>query len=321
MSPNSSQRSGTRSGQRYAPTDSTPGGGNQPATALPGNGQSQDGTPAGGGVGSRAFADVVSGGRGRPTGQRADSDGRPAGAAQGDGQIARDARDSRDAAEIAEDSPPGWVHKLLENMSDFSERIAQLEKGGVAGGCSSEKDRRGDAGKNNSGKPDDGAAGKARDAANGEKYSGLRRDEGGTGRAVDLTSEPSDGGHGGLMYVPNDPENPHAKALYKGGDTYLRPQCYDMHGDPTNDALKKKPNGSLYRAYRTVEPALRYLWNIQVHLEQTIELFEATGDLDSFGTGAPISRKFLYFRRAAQSAASLSTAGRGRARHGLGARA
>jgi hypothetical protein len=33
MSPNGSQRSGTRSGQRYAPTDSTPGDGNQPATA------------------------------------------------------------------------------------------------------------------------------------------------------------------------------------------------------------------------------------------------------------------------------------------------
>ena len=78
-------------------------------------------------------------------------------------------------------------------------------------------------------------------------------------------------------YVPNAQDNPHAKALYTGGDTYDRPQTYDMHGDPTYDILRKKPNGSLCRAYRTVEPSLRYLYNISDYLAGVIDGLKIEG--------------------------------------------
>ena len=66
-----------------------------------------------------------------------------------------------------------------------------------------------------------------------------------------------------VEYVPDvGVNNPHARAVYAGGDTYLRPQRFNMHRDGTFDSLKSKPKGTLFEAYSTLEPSLRYLFNV-----------------------------------------------------------
>merc|ERR1719502_2409314 len=72
-----------------------------------------------------------------------------------------------------------------------------------------------------------------------------------------------------VEYVPDlGDQNPHARAVFTGGDTYTRPQRYNMHRDSTFDALKSKPNGTLFREYCTLEPSLRYLCNVKSYLEE-----------------------------------------------------
>ena len=115
------------------------------------------------------------------------------------------------------------------------------------------------------------APGHATAPKSGTRY----RDDQGADEPSDVGSEYTDQALTG--YVPNASDNPHAKALYTGGDTYFRPQTYDMHGDPTYDILRKKPNGSLCRAYRTVEPSLRYLYNASEHLEHVIDDLKIAG--------------------------------------------
>ena len=89
---------------------------------------------------------------------------------------------------------------------------------------------------------------------------------------------------GDLDYVPDlGAENPHASAVYTGGDTYLRPQRYGMHRDTTFDQLKSKPNGTLFKAYCTLEPTLRYLFNVKEYLAQlTSDVESGTMSADEF---------------------------------------
>ena len=69
-------------------------------------------------------------------------------------------------------------------------------------------------------------------------------------------------------YVPDlGVDNPHARAVFTGGDTYTRPQRYNMHRDSTFDALKSKPNGTLFKEYCTLEPSLRYLFNVKTYVK------------------------------------------------------
>ena len=71
-------------------------------------------------------------------------------------------------------------------------------------------------------------------------------------------------------YVPNYENNPHARAVNESGDVYERPQLYSMYRDATYDKLATKPNGTLYQAYRSVEPGLRYMWNAIEYLKETV---------------------------------------------------
>ena len=69
-------------------------------------------------------------------------------------------------------------------------------------------------------------------------------------------------------YVPDlGVANPHARAVFAGGDTYSRPQRYNMHRDSTFDALKSKPKGTLYKEYCVLEPSLRYLYNVKTYVK------------------------------------------------------
>ena len=73
-------------------------------------------------------------------------------------------------------------------------------------------------------------------------------------------------GSDGREYVPDvGDENPHARAVYTGGDTYVRPQRYNMHRDSTFDHLKSKPKGTLFKDYCTLEPSLRFLYNVKAY--------------------------------------------------------
>lgn len=87
-----------------------------------------------------------------------------------------------------------------------------------------------------------------------------------------------------LDYVPDyGVRNPHANAVYTGGDTYERPQRYNMYRDATFDRLKSKPNGTLFEAYTTLEPSLRYLWNAKTYLtDLTSEVESGTVTADEF---------------------------------------
>lgn len=77
-------------------------------------------------------------------------------------------------------------------------------------------------------------------------------------------------------YVPDlGVDNPHARAVFTGGDTYSRPQRYNMHRDSTFDALKSKPNGTLFKEYCTLEPSLRYLCNVKAYLEEMASKLES----------------------------------------------
>merc|ERR1719502_2271816 len=72
-----------------------------------------------------------------------------------------------------------------------------------------------------------------------------------------------------VEYVPDLGEhNPHARAVFTGGDTYTRPQRYNMHRDTTFDTLKSKPNGTLFKEYCTLEPSLRCLFNVKAYVEE-----------------------------------------------------
>ena len=72
-----------------------------------------------------------------------------------------------------------------------------------------------------------------------------------------------------VEYVPDvGRENPHARAVHAGGDTYLRPQRYNMHRNTTFDSLKSKPKGTLFEVYTTLEPSLRYLFNVVDYIDR-----------------------------------------------------
>ena len=74
----------------------------------------------------------------------------------------------------------------------------------------------------------------------------------------------------GLEFVHDiGKDNPHARAVHTGGDTYLRPQRYNMHRDTTFDVLKSKPKGTLFKEYCTLEPSLRYMFNVRHYLAKT----------------------------------------------------
>ena len=62
-------------------------------------------------------------------------------------------------------------------------------------------------------------------------------------------------------------DNPHARPVFQGGDVLLRPQRFNMHRDTTYDALKGKPNGTLFKFYNTMEPSLRYLYNAKEYVK------------------------------------------------------
>jgi hypothetical protein len=79
-----------------------------------------------------------------------------------------------------------------------------------------------------------------------------------------------------LDFVPDYGDaNPHASAVFKGGDTYERPQRFNMHRDATFDRLKTKPNGTLFEAYTTLEPSLRYLFNVKSYIKDLTADVEA----------------------------------------------
>ena len=80
-----------------------------------------------------------------------------------------------------------------------------------------------------------------------------------------------DSGLGELRYVPNYADNLHARAVQEGGDVYEEPQMYNMYRDHTHDQLAKKPKGTLFEAYRTVEPMLRYISNAIKYIDEVSE--------------------------------------------------
>jgi hypothetical protein len=85
---------------------------------------------------------------------------------------------------------------------------------------------------------------------------------------------PADGAE--LDFVPDyGRANPHASAVFTGGDTYERPQRYNMHRDATFDRLKTKPNGTLFEAYTTLEPSLRCLFNVKSYVKELTDGAEA----------------------------------------------
>ena len=85
-------------------------------------------------------------------------------------------------------------------------------------------------------------------------------------------------------YVPDlGVDNPHARAVFTGGDTYSRPQRYNMHRDSTFDALKSKPKGTLFKEYCTLEPSLRYLFNVKSYVKDlTAEVESGSITADEF---------------------------------------
>jgi len=86
-------------------------------------------------------------------------------------------------------------------------------------------------------------------------------------RAVAIVQQPGSGTAD--EYVPDlGVDNPHARAVFTGGDTYYRPQRYNMHRDSTFDALKTKPTGTLFKEYCTLEPSLRYLFNVKEYVSE-----------------------------------------------------
>jgi len=77
-------------------------------------------------------------------------------------------------------------------------------------------------------------------------------------------------------YVPDyGINNPHARAVNAGGDTYSRPQRYNMYRDVTHDLLATKPKGTLFKEYCTLEPACRYLFNVKSYGKEIADKLEA----------------------------------------------
>ena len=52
-----------------------------------------------------------------------------------------------------------------------------------------------------------------------------------------------------------------------------------MRNDPTYDALKGKPQGTLFKAYGAIEPSLRYLANAREYTRESFEGAES-GEID-----------------------------------------
>ena len=85
-------------------------------------------------------------------------------------------------------------------------------------------------------------------------------------------------GSDGREYVPDvGDENPHARAVFTGGDTYVRPQRYNMHRDSTFDHLKSKPKGTLFKDYCTLEPSLRCLYNVSTSRRNNLGFWVVSG--------------------------------------------
>lgn len=83
------------------------------------------------------------------------------------------------------------------------------------------------------------------------------------------------------LYVPDvGVDNPHATAVYAGGDVYERPQLYNLAHDSTYVRLNAKPSGTLVEAYSTLEPVLRYLFNIDVYLGRILASNTTEAPLD-----------------------------------------
>ena len=150
---------------------------------------------------------------------------------------------------------PAWARSLLANVAKISERVEQLESvrpilpDGTyhppAGAPSAPS----------------GIPAPAPSAAAGHN---------GSETSIDV----GDGGD----YVPDvGVNNPHARAVYAGGDTYLRPQRFNLHRDTTFDALRSKPKGTLFEVYTTLEPSLRYLYNVA---DYTSNLIAIEGAID-----------------------------------------
>ena len=81
----------------------------------------------------------------------------------------------------------------------------------------------------------------------------------------------SDAGPPTDLFVPDDADNPHARAPIEGVATYGKPSRYDMYGNKTADKLSSRPNGSLLKAYKTTEPSLRFLFNIKSYLASILQ--------------------------------------------------
>ena len=90
-------------------------------------------------------------------------------------------------------------------------------------------------------------------------------------------------GSDGRAYVQDlGVQNVHANPVYAGNDTLLRPQRYLLGvRDATSARLSRKPNGTLFEDYRTLEPCLRYLFNVNGYLTTLLERVDGGEQLDS----------------------------------------
>ena len=86
------------------------------------------------------------------------------------------------------------------------------------------------------------------------------------------------------LYVPDvGVNNPHATAVYAGGDVYERPQLFNLAQDSTYVRLNAKPGGTLIEAYSTLEPVLRYMFNIDDYLGRILASDTPEAPLDVAG--------------------------------------
>ena len=109
--------------------------------------------------------------------------------------------------------------------------------------------------------------------SSGESIAKTASELGSGGAVTNVQREDDDDGP---EYVPDRGDaNPHARAVFTGGDTYVRPQRFNMHRDTTFDALKSKPKGTLFKEYCTLEPSLRYLWNVKEYVKDLTSDVEA----------------------------------------------